>query len=26
MGCQRWFRLERDTLTNKASKPVAPEN
>jgi heterotetrameric sarcosine oxidase delta subunit len=25
MGCQRWFRLERNTLNNGASKPTAPK-
>ena len=26
MGCQRWFRLGRDTLRNEAAKQTGPEN
>jgi len=26
MGCQRWFRLRRDTLRNETAKRTGPEN
>ena len=26
MGCQSWFRLERNTLNNEVPKPTGPEN